>query len=281
MFLAGYDYTIEYRNTKVHSNADGLSRLPLERDIGNEEVVDPVGVFNLMQFDPLPVTVRRETQRDLVLAQVYEMTSKGWLYNQNPDLSPFFTHRDEITLQSGCLMWGIRVKIPPKLRPQVLKKLHRGHMGVVKMKAIACSYIWWPGIDKEIELTAKSCPGCQLTQREPSTVPVHPWEWPSLPWQQIHIDFAGPFLDSMFLVVVDAHSRWLEVERMSSTTSEKTIETLLMLFARYGVPAQLVSDNGPQLKSEELEQFLKRNGIKHITSAPYHPATNGLAERCV
>ena len=54
-----------------------------------------------------------------------------------------------------------------------------------------------------------------------------------------------------------------------------------MLFARYGVPAQLVSDNGPQLKSDEFEQFLKRNGIKHITSAPYHPATNGLAERCV
>ena len=62
------------------------------------------------------------------------------------------------------------------------------------MKAIARSYIWWPGIDKEIELAAKSCPDCQLTQREPRTVPVHPWEWPSLPWQRIHIDFAGPFL---------------------------------------------------------------------------------------
>ena len=80
---------------------------------------------------------------------------------------------------------------------------------------------------------------------------------------------------------MDAHSRWLEVERMSSTTSEKTIETLQILFARYGVLAQLVSNNGPQLKSEEFEQFLKRNGIKHITSVPYHPATNGLAERCV
>ena len=75
------------------------------------------------------------------------------------------------------------------------------------MKALARSYFWWPGIDKEIELTAKSCSGSQLTQREPSTVPVHPWEWPSLPWQRIHIDFAGPFLNSMFLVVVDAHSR--------------------------------------------------------------------------
>ena len=108
---------------------------------------------------------------------------------------------------------------------------------------------------------------------------MHPWEWPSLPWQRIHIDFAGPFLNSTFLVIVDVHSRWLE--RMTTTTSAKTIETLQNLFARYGVPAQFVSDNGPQFTSEEFQQFLKRNGIKHITSAPYHPATNGLAECCV
>ena len=56
LFLAGYDYTIEYKNTKVHSNADGLSRLPLVNESRDEEVVDPVGVFNLMQFDPLPVS---------------------------------------------------------------------------------------------------------------------------------------------------------------------------------------------------------------------------------
>ena len=80
----------------------------------------------------------------------------------------------------------------------------------------------------------------------------------------------------MFLVIVDAHSRWLEIERMTTTISAKTIKTLQNLFARYGVPAQLVSDNGPQLTSEEFQQFLKRNGIKHITSAPYHPATNGF-----
>jgi len=129
-----------------------------------------------MQFDPLPVTVdnvRQETQRDPVLAQVYEMTSKGWPHNTAPALNPYFISKDEITLQSGCLMWGIRVVVPPKLRPQVLEELHQGHMRVVKMKALARSYIWWPGIDKEIELTVKSRSGCQLTQREPSTVPVH------------------------------------------------------------------------------------------------------------
>ena len=96
LFLAGYDYTIEYKNTKVHSNVDGLSRLPLVRESRDEEVFDPVGLFNLMQFDPLPVTVdnvRRETQRDPVLAQVYEMTSKGWPHNPDPALNPYFVRK--------------------------------------------------------------------------------------------------------------------------------------------------------------------------------------------
>ncbi|PFX17714.1 Uncharacterized protein K02A2.6 [Stylophora pistillata] len=230
LFLAGYAYFIQYKNTKFHSNADGLSRLPLVSEAKDEEVVDPVGVFNLMQFDPLPVTVdnvRRETQRDPVLAQMHEMTRKGWPHNHEPALNPYFVRKDEITLQSGCLMLGIRAIVPPKLRPQVLKELHQGHMRAVKMKALARSY---------------TC---------------------------------------VFLVVVDAYSRWLEIERMNTTTSAKTTETLQKLFARYGVPAQLVSDNGPQFASEEFQQFLKRNGIKHITSTPYHPATNGLAERAV
>ena len=100
--------------------------------------------------------VRRETQRYPVLAQMYEMTSKGWPYHHDPELNPFFLSTVEITLHSGCRMSGIRVIIPPKLRPQVLKELHQGHMGVVKMKAIARSYIWWPRFDKENGLTAKS-----------------------------------------------------------------------------------------------------------------------------
>ena len=116
-------------------------------------------------------------------------------------------------------MWGIRVIVPPKLRPQVLEELRQGHMGVAKMKALARSYIWWPNIDKEIKLTVKSCSGCQLTQREPSAVPVHRWGWLSSPWQRIHIHFSGPFLNSMFLVVVDAYSRWLEIDRMNTITS--------------------------------------------------------------
>ena len=85
----------------------------------------------------------------------------------------------------------------------------------------------------------------------------------------------------MFLVVVDAHSKWPEVVPVSSTTSSSTIEVLRDLFARLGIPEQIVSDNGAQFVSEEFQAFVGSNGIRHITSAPHHPATNGLAERAV
>ena len=77
----------------------------------------------------------------------------------------------------------------------------------------------------------------------------------------------------MFLVVVDAHSKWPEVILVSSTTSSLTIEVLRDLFARFGIPEQIVSDNGAQFVSEEFQAFIRSNGISHITSAPYHPAT--------
>ena len=85
----------------------------------------------------------------------------------------------------------------------------------------------------------------------------------------------------MFLVAVDAYSKWPMVVVMQSTTVSKTIEALRQLFAMAGLPEQIVSDNGSQFTSEEFAVFLKANGIRHIRSAPYHPATNGLAERFV
>ena len=85
----------------------------------------------------------------------------------------------------------------------------------------------------------------------------------------------------MLLIVVDSHSKWFEVEMMPSITSEATIAKLRDMFARYGIPQQLVSDSGSQFTSEEFCKFMKANGIKHTLVAPYHPRSNGQAERFV
>ncbi|MCG8621136.1 MAG: DDE-type integrase/transposase/recombinase [Proteobacteria bacterium] len=95
------------------------------------------------------------------------------------------------------------------------------------------------------------------------------------------MDFAGPFQGKMILVVIDSHSKWIEAYPTDSSTSSKVIELSRTLFAQFGLPEVLVTDNGSCFVSEEFETFLSKNGIKHVTSAPFHPATNGLAERAV
>ena len=168
--------------------------------------------------------------------------------------------------------------VPKKLQEAVLKKLHCYHQGIVRMKANARSYIWWPGLDKSLERMAKECRACKLTKSMPAVAPLHPWVWPSRPWQRLHIDFAGPFKGRMFFVLIDAHSKWPEVVEMKATTAEKTIEVMRTLFLSYGIPEQVVSNNGPQFTSDEFAEFMHQNCIKHIRSTPYHPSTNGLAE---
>ena len=205
----------------------------------------------------------------------------GWPNQYPPELRPFWFRRFELTVEGECLLWGIRVVVPEKLRNKVLEELHKDHPGISRMKTIARSYIWWPGVDKRIEEMVKSCVACQSVKHSPAVAPLQPWTWPNQPWKRVHLDFAGPFQGSMFLVAVDAHSKWPEVCIMKETTASQTIARLRSLFASFGLPEQLVTDNGPQFVSEEFSHFLKSNGIKHIRCAPYHPASNGLAERFV
>ena len=179
------------------------------------------------------------------------------------------------------MLWGTRVVVPPAGCTQVVEELHEGHLGVSHMKSLARSFVWWPGMDHDLEAKVKSCQQCQITRHSPPPAPLHPWEWPQCPWVRIHVDYAGPFLGKMFLVVIDSHSKWMEVEAVSAATSAITIEKLRAMFAIHGLPELLVSDNGSCFISVEFQQFMTRNGIRHVKVAPYHPASNGLAERAV
>ena len=83
----------------------------------------------------------------------------------------------------------------------------------------------------------------------------------------------------MFLVLVDAHSKWLNAHIMQSISSSKTIEKLKSVFATLGLLRKIVTDNGPSFTSFEFCSFLSSNGIANVTTAPYNPSSNGLAER--
>ena len=149
------------------------------------------------------------------------------------------------------------------------------------MKNLAPSFVWWLGIDQVGEKTVKECDLCQRSHHAPVVAPLQPWEWRQRPWARLHVDYARPHFGHMFLVTVDAHSKWMEINECKSATSTLTIEHLRTLFATHELPELLVSDNGSVFTSSEFKSFLEQNGIHHSTSAPYHSATNGLAERAV
>ena len=284
LFLQGHDYDIEYKRSKSHANCDGLSRLPHSR---SEELPnsDSVEIYNFSQIDSLPVSasdVKHETRRDPILSKVLDLTLNGWTYKPRDErLKPIYMRRNELSVQNGCLIWGIRVIIPIKLRNKVLDELYVGHIGIVKMKELSRSFVWWPKLDNDIGQLARKCSGCQVNQKAPPKASLHPREWPSEPWECIHIDFTGPFMGNMFLIAVDAHSKWPEVHVMNSITASKTIDVLRQIFAQLGVVKQIISDNGRTFTSEEFQTFVRNNGIIHKTSVPRHPATQGLVERFV
>ena len=88
-------------------------------------------------------------------------------------------------------------------------------------------------------------------------------------------------MGKMFLVIIDAHSKWMEVHKTTSSSAATTISLLRTTFATLGLPEVIVSDNAANFTSEEFSDFLKCNGVRHVRTPPYHPASNGLAERAV
>ena len=109
--------------------------------------------------------------------------------------------------------------------PSALERANRGE-GIARMKGLARSYVWWPSMDAHLEAKVRACAECQASRPPPASAPLHPWEWPQKPWSRLHLDYAGSFLNRMFLVLVDAHSKWLEVIPVSAATSMVTIEKL-------------------------------------------------------
>lgn len=275
-FLSGFDYNIEYRNSASNSNADFLSRFPVEKV--PEHRMDQHSAFQQNQLDTLSINrnkIAEETIKDPEYIRLLEMLKKGHTlrtlgYNDN-----------EITLEDNCLIKGTRVMIPQSLRSKILEEIHLGHLGILKMKILARSFVYWKGIDKDIEELVSQCRECRLKQNEPNKVPLHHWEVPTEPWQRIHIDFAGPLHGYYLFIIVDALSKWVEIIPTKTTTSAWCIAKLKDLFVDFGLPDVLVSDNGRQFVSKEFSSFLQQNGVVHKTSAPYHPSTNGQAERFV
>ena len=155
------------------------------------------------QIQALPLTfkdIKLATKHDATLSKVLDLVRTGWMEKVPDDVQPYVRCQAELSIENDCLLWGTRVVIPKSLQDVLLRSLHDNHPGVTRMKALARSYFWWIGLDKDIESLGRSCESCQAIKSNPAVAPLHPWVWPDAPWSRIHVDYAGPFLGKMFLV---------------------------------------------------------------------------------
>ena len=227
------------------ANADALSQLPLPESPSSVPIPGDINVVldHLSQNVVSASQIKLWTGKDPVLVRVRHLVQTRWtISDPGPDIHPYFRRHTELSVIDGYILWGSRVVIPLEGRRNIIKQLHETHPGVSKMKSLARSYVWWPGLDSDIEKEVQQCKICQLHRSMPSKAPLHPWEFPSRPWVTVHIDHLGPFLGKLYLLLIDAHSKWMEVHVVPSTSTEATIEKLRIIFGTHGIPEQLVSD---------------------------------------
>ena len=279
--LSAYKYSVIHRKGSGIMEADALSRLPLPD--APREVPQPAEMVFLLESMVMPLDqLQRMTAEDALLSKVRLFVWDGWPETaSDATLKPYAARKLELSVLNGCVLWGARLCIPVKAQKKMLQLLHEGHPGMVRMKSVARSHVWWPTLNEDIEETVRSCAACLEQRALPETAPLHPWSYPMEPWSRVHVDHAGPFEGKLILVMVDATTKWIEAMVVPSTTSSITIAKMREVFARFGLLKTIVSDNGTSFTSAEFTMFLKKNGIQHIRSAPYHPATNGMAERAV
>lgn len=279
VILSAYDYELCYKKASDMSNVDALSRLPLSdifQDMDEQ-------VFSFTYDDTLPITavaIAEETKRDRLLTKVISLIKRGWNLCNEEELKPYFLRRQELSVENECLTWGNRVIVPQSLREELLLLLHDGHPGIVRMKLRARGDFWWPKLNDDIETLVNKCEACQTFNTRERKVEIAHWPKSHKNFDRIHLDFFK-VNQIDFLLIFDSTSKWLEIFVMNGTNADKTIEKLRKFFCTFGLPQFIVADNGPPFNSEQFHKFCKSNGIQVINTPPYHPESNGSAEKAV
>ena len=181
----------------------------------------------------------------------------------------------ELCLENNLILRGDRIVVPPLLGNRILKLAHEGHLGIVNTKRFLRSKVWFPNMDTLAENEIKHCLPCQATVYKHEREPYRISELPNGPWEQIKIDFYGPLPSGEYLLsVVEEYSRWVEIDIVKSTSAGSTIPKLDRIFATYGIPYRMTTDNGPPFNGKDITDFAKYLDVHHRRITPYWPRSN-------
>ena len=224
--------------------------------------------------------VKKALIKDEVSIKLSQAITSGNLdFKRSPVLLPFKSIFKELSIIDGLIIKGSRIFIPSVLRNKILDAAHEGHQGIVKTKQLLRSKVWYPGLDKDVELLVHNCLPCQASILGNTREPLKMTELPSGPWESVATDFHGPLSSGHYLlVVIDEYSRFPEVEITKSTSANASIPKFDKIFASYGIPLKVKSDNGSPFNSTQFENYAKFMGFNHRRITPEYPQANGLVE---
>ena len=290
--LGRYDYSIQHVHVagKFLFTADALSRAPCSSTAEPETGITDADVESFADTITSSVLVtktllekyRMGQFKDPTCTTIKQFCLSGWPEKRKvpANLKAYWLVRHELSICKDLLLFGCRIVVPDSLKTLTLQRLHDGHLGIQQCCLRAASAVWWPGLAKQVINMVQRCLVCAN---------ITPYQWnlymissclPAYPWQRVSTDLFV-LKGCTYLLVVDYFSRYPEVIQLATTTSKKVIGALKSVFARHGIPEEVVSDNGPQFALDEMKEFAQHYGFHYCTSSPYYPQGNGHAERAV
>lgn len=277
--------------------ADTLSRLPNPENDGDIELDERIDGIDTEFEDPERHTIaiinfsppkqdalRSQTADDPKLNALREFIHQGWPENIKElptDLRPYWSFRDELAMESGVIFKGRQILIPDSMTADILRQLHVGHQGIEKTRRLARESVYWTKMNEDIERVCRSCTVCAKHQDANPKEPLKPHEIPSKPWQSIASDL---FENNgrHYMLTVDRYSKYPLVDEMPTPVSSHAVTQKMQSYmSLFGRPDEILTDNGPQYTGQAFKVFVGKWGIKHTTSSPHYPKSNGFIERHV
>ena len=301
--ITSYNFTAVWRQGRLHAIPDALSRYPVEEPTEDDETVERqvssqisnmvIRTVTSVEEDGTRVSpfedatlsaVRAASQRDPELMALKEATLAGFPDHKSeaePQIRPYWSVRDRLAVDGDLVLCGQRLIVPSSLRRDVLQKLHASHQGEERTKRRARQVVYWPGIDRDISNTVKSCPECQRYMPKQQKEPIIQMPAPTRVFEVVSADFFE-YGGRTYLVYVDRMSGWPWVSHMGrSASAHQLVTSLRQAFASTGVPNLLLSDGGPQFTAKKTRDFLSKWEVNHQLSSPHYPQANGHAESAV
>ena len=285
--LDRFNYQIVHVPGKHLYTADTFSRAPTSSPTPDDVILEEVADAAMMMcITHLPAGTERLCEytsaqdSDTTCSRVKTYCREGWpdKHDIRPELRPYWEKRDELMMPGGLLLCGCRIVVPESMQEETLRRIHQGHQGIQQSRLRAQTSVWWPGLSQRITDYVKQCHEC-ARDATLNKEPLMPIELPDYPWQRVATDLFV-LKGVTYVIIVDYFSRYPEVIKLTTTTSQSVILAMKSVFSCHGIPEVVNSDNGPQYSSDEFSAFATAYGFSYNPSSPHFPQ-NGHAERAV